>query len=225
MTIQVAMIAADGWVLASDRQGAMQGSNWKRHTYETEKIVFRNGVVSAVYGDECAIIARGRILDELKPTPDVISDPDFQKKAEKLAVQVWETEATAFPGISAGRDRGIIFMTVGQKVIRSLAFGKLPVSHSSSTRWIGGDKANVAIFFSERYYDIRLPTMELAVLAAHTVVQAARFNPIGIRGLDLIAWQAGRPEAEILDSAKYEEYSRTLDGTISDAVGQAMQLR
>lgn len=50
-----------------------------------------------------------------------------------------------------------------------------------------------------------------------------QFNTIGVRGLDLIAWQQGRDEARFLDSDEYTRRSKLLDQALKGAMAQAMK--
>ncbi len=222
MTLQVAMIAANGWVLASDRCGTIQGGNWKRHTYDTEKIIYRNGIVSAVYGDECAIIARGKIFEKIDLKPDDLHEAAIQQEMENIAVGIFKSDEKTFPGIPASRSvRGVVFIGVRTKTIWTLAFGESALFRPSSTRSFSGDEANPVAFLSERYYDQQRPVTHLAFLAAHTVLQGAKFNH-GVGGLDLWMWQDGWSDAKPQDSAQYIKRSKALDAKFSKAMQTAM---
>jgi hypothetical protein len=211
----MAFVASNGWVLASDRRGILQGGNWKRLSYDTDKIIYRNKVVATFYGDECAIIARDRILNELKLKPDSLVDNDFHPKMETLSRRVWKSEKRSHPALSPNRDRGIIFLAVGHKRVFTVAFGRDAVVHSSTTRWIAGDPANPIVYFPERFHDVNASMNEMALLAAYTVVYAKYFNTFGIDGLDIIGWQEGWPDAQWLDAEKYSESAKNLDNQIS----------
>jgi hypothetical protein len=215
MTLQVAMLGRDGWVLASDTKGTLQGGGWVRQTYQAQKILYRNGVASAVYGDESAMVARQEITD-LNPAPKDFDDPAFQQRIAQTAKDVWEREFKTQP-ISQGRDRGIIFMAVGHKTIWNLAFGKEGLVRFDYSRLITGDPFNPVIFLSERYYQPDHTVSELAILAAHIVVQGRRSNSM-VDGLELITWCNGDVDAQWRDASLYEKKSEMLDQDILELV-------
>lgn len=221
MTLQVAMLGADGWVLASDTMGTLQGGNWIRQTYQAKKILYHNRVASTVYGDESAMIARQRIVDELNPAPNDFASPEFFERITAKAVNIWETEFKTHP-ISAGRDRGIVFMAAGHKTIWDLTFGKQGVIKFDYSRLVTGDPCNPVIFLSQRYYRQEYTVNQLAFLASHIVVQGRRFNAM-IGGLELMTWHEGDAEAQPVDPEPYEKQSATLDQDILDLTVKSMK--
>ena len=181
VTLQVGMVASNGWVLASDQRSTLQGLQWMRQTYQTEKIVCRNDIATLAWGDECALIARQAILDDLKPSRDTIATDAFQEAARERATAVWRQN----PEYPKERVRGVVLASVGHKKIWHLSFGELAVTHDQRSKTVYGDPANPIAFFSEEFHKSERTVDELAVLAAHIVVSGARYNAM-IGGLNLI---------------------------------------
>jgi hypothetical protein len=226
MTFQVAMIGSDGWVLASDGQATTQGGI--RGTYQTDKIRYQQGVASAPFGEDCADLARNRILAELLTAPTTFLNDDFRRKMEVLAEQVWEAEYQSQSDgrsedrkLSPLRTRGIIFTTALDGPIWHLAIGKQSALLTSTTKYIGGDSLNPARYFIEEYYDQRLSIRDLSLLAAHAVTKAARWNHM-VSGLQLLIWRKGESDPEWLNAADHENRSKLLDKELSKIVQKAM---
>jgi hypothetical protein len=228
VTFQAAMIASDGWVIASDTRSTLQGGNWKRQTYETDKLVCGNRLVSAVFGDECAMVARERILSELKPSPESLLDSAFRSKMERLTEKIWTKERQTQSGLrrdtilSPMRIRGILFLAVGQKGIWLLGIGKQSLFSNSTNKYIAGDPTNPAVFLAERYYDKQRTVNELAFLAAHVVTESRRFNTM-IDGLRIVGWRENTDDLVEFDEAQYERRSRELDSGMAALMFSAMK--
>jgi len=221
MTFQVAMIGPDGWVLASDGRGTRQGQRTKRTTFETQKIRYDNQVASAPSGDEIAQIARDRIIEELSPDPTKLASSAFHRELERFAERIWEAESAVGIGkISPGRDRGIIFMAVGSSTILYLGIGKQSNISPSITTCVAGDPHNAGIYFIERYYE-KQPVNQLAVLATHTVTQAARINTM-VSGMHAMAWRHGETDAKWLDADDYSLRSQQLERDMLAVMTTAM---
>ena len=229
MTFQVAMIGSNGWVLASDGRATIQGGI--RSTYQTEKIRYENDVATAPFGDECALIARDRLLVELQPDPAKMNSGDFHHRLARLAEEIWLAEYEAQKGrpeanrIRAERERGIIFLCPGINTIFVLGIGKQALVQTSTSRWVAGDSQNSATFVIQRYYDKSYSTDALAMLAAYAVVSAAALNPTMISGLELMLWENGASAAEWLNADDYEVQCKLLDAKISSVIREAMSIK
>jgi hypothetical protein len=231
VTFQVAMIASDGWVLASDRRVTLQGPSVKRTTYETKKIHYENQVASAPYGDESAQIARDRIIEELQPNAAKLLTSGFHREMERFAESVWQNEYESQcddrpePNkIRAGRERGVIFLAVGGTVIVVLQIGKQSNVSVITTKYIAGDPANPVVFLTERFYEKTHSVSELAVLATYSVAQARRFN-VMISGMQALEWHIGQQDAKWLSAEDYELRSQKLEENMAAVMLAAMKTK
>jgi hypothetical protein len=218
MTLQVGMVAHDGWVLTSDTQGTLQGQGWVRQTYQTDKILCRNGVATLAWGDECAMIARQAILDRLTPTPTTIGSDTFSEAARDIAVETWK----ANPGSSPQRTRGIVFASVGHKKLWHLSFGEQAVIHDQMNKQVYGDPSNPVIFFSEEFYRPSLTVRELTLLASHIVLQGARWNAM-VYGLAIVIWKESSDQLELVDPTSYIERSTQLSRDLHELMSRTMK--
>jgi hypothetical protein len=223
VTLQVAMIASDGWVIASDERSTLQGPGWIRQQHDTDKIAYRSGVASFVWGDECALIAQQRILDELRPIAESIGKPEFRQAARGIAQEVWQSLArsTSFKLAPEGI-RGITFAAVGNKQeMWDLTFGEHSRMIPIDTKRVFGDPANPVIFFSEQYYEKKAKAAELAILASHIVLQGVRYNRM-VGGLKVMTWSEPDTAPRVLDSTELTKRSQALEVALADAVRNAL---
>jgi hypothetical protein len=218
MTLQVGMLASNGWVLASDERSTLQGGEWLRQTYNTDKILCLNGVATLAWVDECAMVARQKILDDLRPTPDIVATDEFQNAARECAKNVWRQH----PGYQPEKVRGVVLASVGHKQIWHLAFGQEAFTQSNASKTVYGDPANPIVFFSEEFYKPERSVDELAFLAAHIVTAGAKYNSM-VGGLRLIVWREGTDELKFLDASLFEARSKQFTTELNDLVLNRMR--
>jgi hypothetical protein len=213
MTIQVAMIASDGWVLASDRNAMFP----PRATALTAKIKFSDEWACSFWGDECAQIVSNRLITESASGNLSLSPPD-EERFRALADDTWRKEYESQSRmaedhrLAADRRRGVILLTRGQNAIVDLSIGRQSVSRILRTRFVGGDRQNLATYFVERYYSQAATVASLKQLAAHAVLRARDFNHQFIDDVQIVVCENGRvAEVNYAEVEKLKTWSKDLD--------------
>jgi hypothetical protein len=228
MTFVVGAIGSDGWVLASDGRATVHGGGrTMRSSYETQKLRYENQIATAIFGDECAQIARDRIVEELKPDPTKLFDGLWQRELKGFADRVWQSERRlqndGRPNrqkLDPTRQRGVLFAAVGCDRMLVLEIGKDSNITIRLTTCVAGDPGNPARFLIERYYE-KQHVDQLAVLATHAIVQSTRFST-WISGLQAVVWHAGESDAAWLDANDYQARSQQLDRDMLAVMTTAM---
>jgi len=93
----------------------------------------------------------------------------------------------------------------------------------SFNKFVIGDQASPAVFFSEEYYHVALSVRELIPLAAHVILMGAQCNPLGVDGLEMIfceggcptPWRNGAPALNVLRKHS-ERLSKTIAKQLTD---------
>jgi 20S proteasome alpha/beta subunit len=185
MTLQVALIGKDGFVLASDKKDVAE--LWSRRTSETRKILVseKRDLVCAFSGHPLLSAAATRLL-EFASEPGI----DIAFSLEDGAQRTLDNY-----------ERNVQATIYGDLIV--LILGKHPqlwnvsfVNGQASAqpvfdRVIRGDRINPAVFFAERYHKVEQSVEELKLLAAHTVLEGAALDPTSVGGLDMLVSKNG----------------------------------
>lgn len=118
----------------------------------------------------------------------------------------------------------MIFTAVGGTNIVILGIGKQSNISVSNTKYVAGDPMNPASYLIERFYEKQYSIDELSVLAAHAVIQSARFN-VMVSGMQGLTWRIGEKDAQPLDAADYQSRSQNLERDMMAVVLTAMGAR
>jgi len=186
MTMQVAMIAADGIVLASDLKWVTTGNDprgpFRLPEYKSKIKIDK----------EIAICCAGNDMTHATRVADEIllhwrdGDGDEVQRIQRIVVPLFKK-----------RDfQCLIALAPPIKKLIYVRDSKFATGIGTRTEWsrsiapthpiqIAGDQANDAKFWL-RYYDASLPVQELKRLAAHLVVEAVNFNNAMIGGLEVV---------------------------------------
>lgn len=209
MTLQIGLVALDGFVIASDRKAVRNPRELppmgRRLSVRSSSRILKilsaanGGLVCAFSGDDLSmVVAQGLI---------VTSPKRFDNDAH---VEEYLT-ATSREIISRGKN------PEGQQIIAALpnsqGCGRLwhlrfvphPVAQVEHERIYGGDEGNPAAYLIERYYRPSYSVDCLKLLAAHFVIEGARFSSF-VADLDVLISKSGElpyllPEIE-LDALK-----------------------
>jgi hypothetical protein len=198
MTLQIAMICDEGWVLASDRLRVEAASVRVRSA--TEKIVIgpKLGIAYSYYGDDCAAIAGDQLMFSL-PDFDPKDGEDFNRWLISLGNGTWDQLTSN--KVTAGRpasyfNRGLLICLASSPA----KFWHLGIGQQSNVtvvmdKLVSGDMTNGARFFIEHYYSKNTPLSGLMLLAAHTLNIAEKLNPAVVGGgIDMITCKIGKME-------------------------------
>lgn len=198
MTLQVALIAKDGFVIASDTKAFAGGESIapfsKRHlvlrSAKTRKILISEtgNVVVAFSGNQAVQNIAHHLVENLNG----IENPVSQNQLESI------TNALLGNYIPEIRPKGptlaVVFPHQGAlSTLWEVSFYGQAFLTPMTNRLIMGDRANPAIFFVERYCgdEIDKSLDSLTLMAAHMVLEGHPFNPSCVAGLDVVVSRNG----------------------------------
>jgi hypothetical protein len=225
MTLQVGMIAKDGWVLASDTRsldldglaaddGLLPGM--------TPKIVrcANNRAIYAFSGNELAHNA-GLMFEERL---DSILKGHRAAELKRLGEDAHRAPITKLSMAGSRNRLLIIFYGPDQEPsLWSVGIGELGEFSPRQYAIAGG--ANLAKFFPVAYYeslsDERRTVRNLKRLAAHTICEGHTINPSPVAGLQLFWWTKKNDKAEEADHEEISElskWSRAIHQGIEDLI-------
>jgi hypothetical protein len=191
MTMQVAMVGTDGIILASDTKWAntqRRGNLESRDTSLATKIQIdeRHGVaIGCSMNMETATAIGDAIVAEL-------SDQDWRDP-------IHPTQVIGQRVLDSLRERNL-FQCLIVSTRPTLRLFKLEsatingepnraICRQIKDKAIGGDNANAAVFWTERYYKPK-PVQALLSLAAQLIVDSVKFNSGFIGGLEIVICNA-----------------------------------
>lgn len=186
MTLQVGLVAKNGFVLASDRKAVRDFSelpdsraiHYSVSSQTTKILISENKkLVCAFSGSKPSVLAAQRLIASC---PDHF-DNDTQVR-EYLAGAGKESKNV--------NSRGELVI-VGFPHLRNVAslwsvtIEAEPTVHDHSDKVFGGEETNPAVYLIESYYKKGLPVSELVSLAAYFVCEGNRLKPSSVGGLDI----------------------------------------
>jgi len=181
MTMQIAMVGTDRIILASDlKWGGEAGGS--RETHLAPKIKFNDaiGIGVACSEAEVSLNIATNILNQFKESdhesPCLSLELIARRSMERFDRAKVARPQSHCPIVLRGKPFRLYSLRVGLE-------GQNCTEVFNKRR--AGDPGNPAMFFTEAYYS-RRPISELTFLAAHIVLTAARFNPEGIGGLEIL---------------------------------------
>jgi hypothetical protein len=192
VTLQIALIGSDGWVLASDKKARSpleSASSWL-----TTKISYDTEWACSFWGDEIARAVHDQVIDALQSGELSLKDKIFNAKLRQLSDRVWQSRfaSAGEPERAAqaqhGR-RGIIFMRKPPHHIVDLSISSQSTLEPSETKTARGDTRSSAVYLLECYYDRNKsqPVSTLKRLAAHTILMSSHINLQNIEGLQIVS--------------------------------------
>jgi hypothetical protein len=189
MTMQIAMIAADGIVLASDTKVYTPWFDRRKYgeisdAYAGDKILISDTGTMAV---SCAI----DMIRAAEVAKKIMSERQHDEDGLRNISQIVSTFSggPAFECIVASlcpipRIVRISYMPTSEK---ELSMFVVP----ASDRLCAGDHGNPSKFWHLRYYDRSLSVDSLSILAAQLIVDAAYFNSGTVGGLAMVKARRG----------------------------------
>jgi hypothetical protein len=192
VTLQIAAICNDGWVLASDRR---QVDHYPLRTSSSvKKLMLVDGRLAySVWGNRLAVLAGNELVDAISAGRLRIDNENTLRQGlTALGDLVWRRARTDMENDLTPIDpdpnsQGIVvffpnradcfwILGVGRRSFAEVHTDKLPI----------GDRANPATFFLDRYHSLTMSIDELIFLAAHVICLGETFNSSGVSGLDMI---------------------------------------
>jgi hypothetical protein len=193
MTIQFGLVGTDGIALVGDRR-IYDDSGTTRTTFNGSKfrVNERQTIATAWARKGTGILVARAICKEMT---DDCSAPEFA--LEEIATRVWD-------GLGLDQKSESHLLVVVSKPTMKLFNIRMTnggcVVNKVHDRATGGDELNPAVYFVERHYRER-PVRELATIAAHAVLLAAKFNSAAINGLEILLCQADGLHQLSMDAA------------------------
>jgi hypothetical protein len=161
MTLQVALVATDGIVLASDRKVNILNQNFNSTALRSKFYIDHDRKIAACWsGEQFPYPVLRTAAQEILNRRGIHGEE--YASAEVVVVTI-QDEPKAYE-INATKER---------------------CDCMPQPKIVKGHIANPALFFTERFYET-LPMSALLPLAVHTIMAAGRVNPRGIEGLEVI---------------------------------------
>jgi 20S proteasome alpha/beta subunit len=224
MTLQVALVGNDGFVIATDTKASTDGGplapvpnrNQLRRSSSTPKMVVSDSkkLVCVFSGEQTVGQLARRLINYVNENPGLdLSNCLEEKITERLGS--FETVRSKISGnliaaIPAAED-GIpklyhVTILEGQALCQPIL-----------DRVVDGDRRNPAQFFVERYYTPDKTVEELKFLAAHTVLEGGRLNPTTVGGLEVLVSKNGKTVSFLRDEELQvlRDRSQSLHNTIT----------
>ena len=222
MTLQVGLMCADGWVLASDRKYQDSGSP-RLASLTTKVFQMDDKLAVAVTGDDCALIATDLIEENIANASDDMRQ--LQKWLRQMGDQAFQLEnanrsGQLNPTTSA---RGLFVF----KASENHYFWRLKIgSHSAIANIIDhdvqGDPANGVKFFVDRYHSQSLTVAQAIPLAIHVINIGAELNSAYVGGgIDLIVCEGGKMRP--IDGSRYESETDEVNTKIRALLTQSIK--
>lgn len=191
MTLQIAMIAQDGWLLASDTRSyeAPMAVNQAPYLSSSRKIVYapQQNIVYAYSGDNFAQQAGGLLLMHMLDTGDTPNaTPMIEVLLRKVAGEVQKSIDQKMLD-----SRRLICLFLGTPPARAQLWtldiwSRMPAVPTMRTGHIMAGVPTPAQLFPQLFYSQQKTVRELMLLAAHTLLMGAKCNPSFIDGLDML---------------------------------------
>jgi len=202
VTFQIAFVASDGFVIASDtkisdeRCGIRTGSlGPKIFTPQDDGIIL---ACACSDGADLAFQAKDKLFARLErstPLPlarmwselsqigcevKAIAAAANSQASGSLLVAYWDAGMSTLLRLDISREDSMCERVYDRAAVASDAL-----------RRVTGDRLNSSVFFSEQYYEPQRVVDDLIFLAAHTVVMAGKRNPEFVQGLEILKCKDG----------------------------------
>lgn len=226
MTLQIGLIAKDGWVLADDRRRVDSGV---RVRSEIKKIAVDQslGLSYSFYGDDCAIIAGDQLAANATTMKTLEDERELRFWLRSLGNKTWEqvNESLAVDEKlpSSHLYRGLlVFLASSLHHFWFLQIGQQTLVTEIMDRVVVGDGGNGSRLFIDHHYSPEMTIRELTFLAAHTITVGSMLNPAGVGGgMDIVVCERDGSELGTIRSLSEDETkdlesrSRELDDKIA----------
>jgi hypothetical protein len=215
MTFQVGLVGTDGVLIASDMRAS--GSGRYRTSETVSKLNWNSdsGIACAVTGDKSSVHAALEICSSAIPENATV--PDVYDELQRAVTSSWEKYRATMPEkmrIDNPRADSRLIIATPKRSHGHLWQIDADRQWSSTgpcrDKAFQGDVENAAVYFLERFYRTPrlLPVRDLALFAAHIVLEAGALNPTGVGGLEMLTWQFGEAEPRICTETDIAELTR-----------------
>ncbi len=193
MTLQVGLVACNGFVLASDRKAVrnfrkLPEAGPRPRLTTSSKIIkilaSENGrLVCAFSGTDYSAVVAQHLVN---------SCPEQFDNESQIRKFLMET--------SLGIERGglgneLVIAAIpnaqGMGTLWGVTLGQEPLIQAHHSKVIGGEETNPAVYLIESYYRESLSVDELIRLAAHFICEGHRLSPCSVDGLDIFVSEDG----------------------------------
>lgn len=197
MTLQVAFVGSDGFVMASDRKVTF----WQPSRYSSPTGKFavsdENGIVCAHSGDEFALEAANHLIGIRIPIE--VTQENLRSLMKKESDIAWQKHVPRKRSGEPGSSQQPMVL-VGLMRCKEWPLWRIVVKESSDCvptqqKAFAGDQTSGATFFAESFYSkgpLR-PVHEVLLLAVQTILEGNRLNPTYVsEEFDLIVCKDGK---------------------------------
>ena len=212
MTMQVAMLGADGFLIASDilvSNCSPPQNSRKIFTSESGNVViaaagckptghFARDLVRDLGEFNLATFDRG-----VGMVPEI--ENVIVSAAEKLFQGYKDDYVRMAKDITESGSRLIVAVSGFDKLWEIVFATGKPTMEALTARYAINNGSNQASFFAHQYFSAEKTVNELLPIAAHTILEGARIQPAFVGGLDIYASESG--EGRFLRDAEIEMYS------------------
>ncbi len=234
MTLQVCMVAPDGYLMASDTKVLHLESGYYS-SHET-KIFFNTGraISWCGAGDDVVRIA-GCLLEQELVTRNIDFD-EMRSVLRRIGEQAWHRK---YGDVSAYSSRPLDAINSAALSSRKLTVAKN--DGNTSRIWVleifgvgavdcremidkslAGNDLNPVTFFLERFYGSETRALvDLKILAAATILLGGTINPTGVGGLEMLTCSKGNMEmVSLQEIADLKMRVDSLDAAIASLLFQ-----
>lgn len=229
MTLQVCLIGADGFVLASDTRAVIVGARETTRRYSTPKI-FLNESESAAWcssgGGICKKVCQEleKLLDAphvSKPHPLDQINKCLREAVAKARESASEHEQRCGKGkilLVIYRDAEAVgFILQTDWVDSPEPHWDIAASDIFRDKMSSGDTGNASLLFPERYYAENKREEELVRIAAHTILMGHQVSRDFVDGLEIVAFRSRDSKFHVFDKeelASLRQFSSRLDNLL-----------
>lgn len=219
MTFQVGIVGLDGVLLASDLKHALDDGHSIRTSHHKSKLRASTEIACCASGREDVAMYAARLCVAES------SASSITERLEHSAERAMQAHASIFadnPNLFCGtlltahleNDRVNLYQLNLQRPLIQAC--RILTGHVYA-----GDRTNAAVFFLEQYeIGQRSPIANYCLLAAHAVLSAARLNPTGIGGLEIMLCRpSGFERVSETQIAELSKLSLDLDNAIRSKLG------
>lgn len=200
MTLQIAAICKDGWVLASDRM-QLDDHFTTRVSSSVKKIVVVEelGLTYSFWGNRLAEFAGSELTNSLRANKlSLDNEHRLQEELVNLGNLVWQPakidlHTDTRPIDTDPTSQGLAIFLKEPFRFRVLGVGRRSFAEVHSDKAVFGDSRNPATFLLEHYYSDITSVEQLTFLVSHVICLGPEFNSSGVGGrFDVITHKDGK---------------------------------
>jgi 20S proteasome alpha/beta subunit len=193
MTLQVGLVARNGFVLASDRK-AVRNFRTLPEAGSSPRLTTSAKIIKILASENERLVCAFSGTDYSATVAQRMVNSCPAQFDNESQIRKFLTET------SRGIERGslgneLVIAAVpnaqGMGTLWGVTLGQEPLIQAHRSKVIGGEETNPAVYLIESYYQESLSVDELIRLAAHFICEGHRLSPCSVDGLDIFVWEHG----------------------------------